>query len=68
MLCAECGVFVAAIPDTPEGPRAVLNVRVLDSVSLDFEKVTRAQLDGETPAERASRRLRHWTPLELRQN
>jgi hypothetical protein len=34
LICGECGVFVAAITDTAQGKRAVINARVLDGVSI----------------------------------
>jgi hypothetical protein len=36
---------------------------VLDGISLNFNEVTDAQFDDETPMQRAERRLRHWTPV-----
>jgi hypothetical protein len=63
MLCGECGVFVAALTDTAEGARAVINARVLDGISLNFSKVTDVHFDDETPVHRAERRSRHWTPV-----
>src|SRR5271163_4120605 len=36
VLCGECGVFVAAVTETPGGRRAVINARVIDGISLDF--------------------------------
>jgi hypothetical protein len=63
MLCGECGVFVAALTETAAGERAVINARVLDGISLDFNEVANAHFDDETPVQRAERRLRHWTPV-----
>jgi hypothetical protein len=63
LICAECGVFVAALTDTAAGARAVINVRVLDGVPLDFNAVAHAHFDDETPMQRAERRSRNWTPV-----
>jgi hypothetical protein len=63
MLCGDCGVFVAALTETAAGARAVINVRVLDGVALDYNAVTAAHFDDETPAQRAERRLTRWTPV-----
>jgi hypothetical protein len=63
MLCGQCGVFVAALAETAAGERAVINARVLDGISLNFNEVTDAHFDDETPMQRAERRLRHWTPV-----
>jgi len=63
LICAECGVFVAALTDTAAGARAVINARVLDGVSLDFNTVVHVHFDEETPMQRAERRSRNWTPV-----
>jgi hypothetical protein len=63
LLCGECGVFVAAITHTEDGARAVINARVLDDVSLNFNEVTDVHFDDETPEQRAERRSRYWTPV-----
>jgi hypothetical protein len=63
LLCGECGVFVAALTDTTGGRRAVINARVLDGVSLNFNAVTDVHFDDETPAQRSERRSRNWTPV-----
>ncbi len=63
LICGECGVFVAALTETGAGPRAVINARVLDAVSLNFSAVIDARFDEETPMQRAARRSRNWTPV-----
>lgn len=63
LICAECGVFVAALTDTAAGARAVINARVLDAVPLDFNAVVHADFDEETPMQRAERRSCNWTPV-----
>jgi len=56
LICGECGVFVAAITDTAQGKRAVINARVLDGVSLDLASVADVHFDDESPPQRADRR------------
>ena len=63
LICGECGVFVAAITDTAQGKRAVINARVLDGVSLDWASVADVHFDNESPPQRADRRSLHWTPV-----
>lgn len=63
LICGECGVFVAALTDTVAGARAVINVRVLDGVPLDFNTVVHVHFDAETSMQRAERRSRNWTPV-----
>jgi len=63
LICGECGVFVAAVTETPGGTRAVINARVLSGVTLDFGKVAVVSLDGESAPQREARRARNWTPV-----
>jgi hypothetical protein len=63
LLCGECGVFVAAITDTDGGARAVINARVLDDISLNYNEVIDVHFDDETAVQRAERRSRYWTPV-----
>ena len=63
LICGECGVFVAAITDTAQGKRAVINARVLDGVSLNWASVADVHFDDESPPQRADRRSLHWTPV-----
>jgi hypothetical protein len=44
---------------------AVLNVRVLDGVTLDHAAAQPMDFDDESVEPRTARRLRHWTPLAL---
>jgi hypothetical protein len=63
LLCGECGVFVAAVTDTPSGARAVINVQALTGVSLHLARATPVAYDDERPEQRAERRSRNWTPI-----
>jgi hypothetical protein len=63
LICGECGVFVAAITDTSQGKRAVINARVLDGVSLNWVSVVDVHFDDEGPPQRADRRSLHWTAV-----
>ncbi len=63
LICGECGVFVAAITDTAQGKRAVINARVLDGVSLNWGSVADVRFDDESPPQRANRRSLNWTPV-----
>jgi hypothetical protein len=64
LLCATCGVYVAAVIEADGRRYATVNVNVLaagDTLSQAAEAVT---YEGETAAERASRRRARWTPVE----
>ena len=63
LLCRNCGTYVAAVMEGPDGPVAVLNVVGLCiSALLDRETVF-ASLEGEGVEERRARRLSRWTPV-----
>ncbi len=66
LICSDCGVFVAALTVADGGTRAVINARVLEGISLNFNEVKEAHFDDETPAQRSERRARYWTPVEAR--
>jgi hypothetical protein len=61
LLCAECGVYVAATVQTDAGLIAVLNVRGVDLQGFDRAPEPMVY-DEETPAERLARRKARWTP------
>ena len=68
LICAACGVFVAALePDSPA--RAAINLAVLDRAE-EFTSVatTFTAYDTEDVATRRARRVKAWTPaaVELR--
>jgi hypothetical protein len=63
LICSECGVFIAAITDAAQVRRAVINARVLNDVSLDWDSIVDVHFDDESPAQRADRRALHWTPV-----
>jgi hypothetical protein len=63
LICSECGVFVAALSGSAGAERAVINVRALEDISLNFSDVTAVCFDDEAPAQRIERRARNWTPV-----
>jgi hypothetical protein len=63
LICGECGVFITAITDTAQGRRAVINARVLDGISLDWNSIVDVHFDAESPLQRADRRSQNWTPV-----
>ena len=65
VFCPTCGVYFGAMTDVDGKKLAVLNVRVLDEVTLDFTAAQPMDFDDESVELRTARRLRHWTPLVL---
>jgi hypothetical protein len=66
LLCSECGVYVAAVCDTPAGSRAVINTRCLDDREAFVREAEHPDYDGETTDARLARRARNWMPVVVR--
>lgn len=63
LLCRDCGVYIGASIETPDGGFGIINVRALtDSISLP-SSVEPASYDSEDVAARIARRKVRWTPL-----
>ena len=65
LFCPTCGVYFGAMADINGQERAVLNVRVLDGVTLDLAAAQPMDFDEESVELRTARRQRHWTPFAL---
>ena len=65
LFCPTCGVYFGATALIDGARRGVLNVRVLDRVSLDYAKAQAMDFDGETVELRTARRRRAWTPMSI---
>lgn len=65
LFCPTCGVYFGAMTEIDGRRIAVLNVRVLDGVTLDHAAAQPMDFDDESVELRNARRLRHWTPLAL---
>ena len=68
LLCAECGVYVAAVIETPDGLRATINAAALALPGFDGRQAVPADFGAESRAERLERRRARWMPAELRVN
>jgi hypothetical protein len=65
LICQRCGVFIAAVTETTEGARAVVNVNCL-SDRRRFTSVPEIhEFQGETVESRLSRRAANWMPAIL---
>ena len=65
LLCAECGVYVAAVTDTDIGLLGVLNVHGVALPGFEGRVAQPMVYDDETPDERLARRKARWTPAVL---
>ena len=62
LLCAECGVYVAATMETDGALTAVLNVPGVGLPGFEGRTPSPMIYDEETPAERVERRKARWMP------
>ena|SRR5438132_7270242 len=62
LLCARCGVYIAAMVTTPRGRFATINVNALRDVA-DIAGAQKVTYDGETAKQRLARREGGWTPV-----
>ena len=66
LICRTCGVYVAALCETPKGLRAVVNVNALDDRAAFTGTPEKPDYGGETPAARLVRRAERWMPTVLK--
>lgn len=64
ILCAGCGVYVAAAAEIGGRDYATLNLNAFDDARLDLATEP-FDYDGETAEAKAERRLARWTPLRF---
>jgi hypothetical protein len=66
LIFRRCGVFIAAVTETAQGTRAVVNANCL----ADRERFTSDPIvhnfDGETSETRSARHAAHWMPATIR--
>jgi hypothetical protein len=66
LLCADCGVYVAAIAGQGDDATAVVIVNALDHRALFSREPVAVWFDTETREQRLARRRSAWMPVELR--
>jgi hypothetical protein len=66
LVCRCCGIYVAAVCDTPAGQRAVVNVNCLDDRAAFTQKPNASDYDGEATEARLARRAVNWMPASVR--
>jgi hypothetical protein len=64
LICAICGVYVAAVVEIGGDLHSVLNLSTFDEPRLDLAG-TPMDYEGERVEDRTERRRRVWTPTEL---
>lgn len=67
LICKTCGVYVAALCETPKGLRAVVNVNALDDRAAFTQTPEKPDYIGETWDARLARRAERWMPAILKE-
>jgi len=62
LVCATCGVYVAAVLDTPHGRFGTLNVNTIEP-AIDVQDAVPMTYDDASEADRTRRRQSQWTPV-----
>lgn len=65
LICRTCGVYVAAVSTIEGATVASLNANVLDARAALTQRPAPVDYEGESAAERLSRRRRAWTPAAV---
>jgi hypothetical protein len=66
LLCANCGVYLAAVMTEGDRSWSVIVVHVLDDAESFSRPAVPMVYDAEDEAARRARRRARWTPTELR--
>ena len=63
LICARCGVYVAAVLSSSRGRFATLNVNAMSPPPMDLPDAQPVSYEHETQVQRIARRERRWTPV-----
>lgn len=63
LICADCGVYVAAI--TGDDARAIVIINALDDQKAFSREPVPVDFDGESREQREARRRLRWMPVEI---
>ncbi|MGB6449821.1 MAG: hypothetical protein WBE92_03635 [Steroidobacteraceae bacterium] len=63
LLCAECGVYLAATITSPRGRYGIININALRPMPPGMAPPQLMSYEGESGSERTARREGRWTPL-----
>ena len=65
LICADCGVYVAAIAGEDDA-RAIVIINALDDQRAFNREPIPVDFDGESREQRQARRRLRWMPIEMR--
>jgi hypothetical protein len=63
LICASCGIYVAACMDSPRGRFAVINANTLDPLPAGLPPAAPMDYEAEATTARTARREQRWTPV-----
>ena len=63
LLCRECGVYIGAVIETPDGRFGIINTHTLTEQPDNIAEVQPISYDSEDTGGRVSRREGRWTPV-----
>jgi len=63
LICGRCGIYVAAVMESPRGRFAVINLNTLAPIPAKLPAPGPMNYDAETPEQRTARREQRWTPV-----
>jgi len=64
LLCRECGVYLGAVMDLPEGRYGIVNVHAFKPVPEGVPGPAPMSYEGESSADRGARRQQRWSPVK----
>jgi hypothetical protein len=65
LLCEECGTYVAAVSETHDGLKGVVNVRGVALAGFEGREPDPMIYDDETADQRLARRQARWMPVSV---
>lgn len=65
LVCPECGVYVGATMETPDGHFGIINVNALRPIPAGLAAPTPMDYGSESGQQRVARRAERWTPVVL---
>ena len=63
LLCRNCGVYIGASIETPNGRFGIINTHALAAIPEDIAAVQPISYDSEEKSGRVNRRESRWTPV-----
>lgn len=65
LLCRECGVYIGALMETPDGAYGIVNANALRPIPALPAAAAPMDYDAESAAQRIVRRTQRWSPATV---